>query len=387
MTITIIGGGLAGLVAAIECAERGEDVVLHEAQSHLGGRAKSTKGEYVANHGPHVVYGNGELWRWLSARGLAEPATKAPMRGFRVRHRGTVRRTPPLVAAKAVRQLRRTDAPDDLSLRAWVDREAGPAVADMASRLCHVFTFHHDPGSLAASFVTERARRTITWPTVRYVERGWGAMVDRLAQRATSLGARIETRSKVDALPTDGPVIVATELGAARALLGDDSIRWPGARTAFVDLGLRSRRGDPFVVADLDAGVFLERYSLPDPTLAPAGHGLVQAQVGLRDDETLDDGVRTIEAVFDAALPHWRERETWCRRFVLTDASGALDPPGTTWRDRPAIDRGDGVFLCGDMVAAPGLLGEVSVTSAVAAATSACSHAGSRRPWTAASGA
>jgi len=26
----------------------------------------------------------------------------------------------------------------------------------------------------------------------------------------------------------------------------------------------------------------------------------------------------------------------------------ALDPPGTTWRDRPAIDRGDGSFLCGD---------------------------------------
>ena len=41
--------------------------------------------------------------------------------------------------------------------------------------------------------------------------------------------------------------------------------------------------------------------------------------------------------------------------------SGALDMPGTTWRDRPAVDRGDGVFLAGDMVAAPGLLAEVSL--------------------------
>ena len=44
--------------------------------------------------------------------------------------------------------------------------------------------------------------------------------------------------------------------------------------------------------------------------------------------------------------------------------SGALDMPGTTWRDRPAVDRGDGVFLAGDMVAADGLLAEVAWASA-----------------------
>ncbi|HEY6425280.1 MAG TPA: hypothetical protein VIY28_18980 [Pseudonocardiaceae bacterium] len=58
--------------------------------------------------------------------------------------------------------------------------------------------------------------------------------------------------------------------------------------------------------------------------------------------------------------------------------TGALDLPGLTWRDRPAIDRGDGVFLAGDMVAAPGLLGEVSVNSAVMAARGALRAAGIR---------
>ncbi len=47
--------------------------------------------------------------------------------------------------------------------------------------------------------------------------------------------------------------------------------------------------------------------------------------------------------------------------------SGALDMPGTSWRDRPAVDRGDGVFLAGDMVAAPGLLAEVAWASAIEA--------------------
>jgi hypothetical protein len=42
--------------------------------------------------------------------------------------------------------------------------------------------------------------------------------------------------------------------------------------------------------------------------------------------------------------------------------------PGQTWRDRPAIDRGEGVFIAGDMVAAPGCLSEIAWASGVEAA-------------------
>jgi hypothetical protein len=59
--------------------------------------------------------------------------------------------------------------------------------------------------------------------------------------------------------------------------------------------------------------------------------------------------------------------------------SGALDLPGTTWRDRPAIDRGEGVFLCGDQVAADGCLAEVSFASAIDAGTRAVAFARGRR--------
>jgi hypothetical protein len=54
--------------------------------------------------------------------------------------------------------------------------------------------------------------------------------------------------------------------------------------------------------------------------------------------------------------------------------------PGKTWHDRPAVDRGDGVFLAGDMVAAPGLLAEVSLTSAVEAGRLALAAASAARP-------
>ncbi len=74
-----------------------------------------------------------------------------------------------------------------------------------------------------------------------------------------------------------------------------------------------------------------------------------------------------IEDVLDQAVPQWRERAVWQGSRVVTGATGAIDPPGTTWRDRPGIDQGDGLFLAGDAVAAPGLLSEVAVNSGIEA--------------------
>jgi hypothetical protein len=49
--------------------------------------------------------------------------------------------------------------------------------------------------------------------------------------------------------------------------------------------------------------------------------------------------------------------------------------PGSS-PDRPRVDRGDGVFLAGDMVAAPGLLSEVAFASALQANHRALHQAG-----------
>ena len=83
------------------------------------------------------------------------------------------------------------------------------------------------------------------------------------------------------------------------------------------------------------------------------------------DDESTDQAALRLDRLLDASLPNWRERETWRRRQVMEARTGPLDHPGKSWRDRPAIDRGSGVYLVGDQVAAPGLLSEVSVSSAL----------------------
>ena len=214
---------------------------------------------------------------------------------------------------------------------------------------------------------------------VRYPIGGWSTLVAALERRARALGVEIETASRVQTLP-DPPVIVAIELEQARELLGDDSLSWPSGRTVCLDLGLRRRRGDPAVVSDMDEAGWIGRYSTTNPSVAPDGEELIQAQMPIRPEEGVEQAALRLERLLDVGLVDWRARETWRRRQVMDARSGALDLPGSTWRDRPAIDRGDGVFLAGDMVAAPGLLAEVSWASAIEASRLALEAARTSRP-------
>jgi hypothetical protein len=380
-TINVVGGGLAGMVAAITAGENDATVELYEAHDRLGGRARSLPGDWSANWGPHALYCDGPLWEWLAERDLIPRVTRPAVTGLRLRCDGEARRTPPPCMIRSLAVLRTRAVPDDVSFREWAGLRFGEEAAQRWSSAAGVFAFCHDPGALAASFVTERLRRAFAVPSpARFPVGGWTSLVDRLEARLHELGVRIHTDSPVEQLPSS-PVIVALAPPAARRLLGDDSIDWPGARTALLDIGMRSRRGDASIVSDLDESGFVERFSCRDSSLAPAGHSLVQAQLGLRPGETLDHGVARIEALIDVGFPGWREREAWRRRAVVDCQSGALDPPGSSWSDRPAIDRGDGVWLAGDFVSAPGLLAEVSWASAVSAGVSATARTRTARSW------
>ena len=372
--VHVIGGGIAGLVAAITAAEAGAPVTLHEASARVGGRALGRTSWAGVNLGPHVVLTDGALIRWLRSQGITIGLSRPTWHGLRVlgdESTGASALVPLRLASNVVAR----PAPTGESFRLWSDRVFGPRRSELMCRLAGMFTFHHDPGTLSAQFVWDRYRRLFIHPDrIRMVAGGWSALAQALADRAVACGVRIEAGDKVtaDEFP-GGPAVIATQLPAASRLLGRQ-LSWPGARTALLDVvAIPGRRDWPSIVMDICGDLrtccLIDRMTATFPgMLGSPDADLFQAQLGVDPDTTRTDAVARIERTFDEAAGEWRNRIVWQRSLILTDATGAVDPPGATWRDRPAIDQGDDRFLAGDAVAAPGWLSEVAVNSGVDAA-------------------
>ena len=359
--LMIVGAGLTGLTAAIEAAERGWRVTVAEAHSQPGGRARSLAAPFRANTGPHAIYVDGPWWAWLERHGLTPPIVEAPRDANLVRAAGRLGPWPAELS-RAIAALP-GQAPVEESFRAWLLRHVDAKTAEAMIGVGFIATFDHDPGRLSAAFAHERLRRALAGGA-RYVVGGWSTMAGLLTERAASLGAQIRTRTRVSTLPT-GRTILATSLAAARQLTGDRSLAWPSARTATFDLGLRSGPGPSwFRLMDLDDRIYAARYSLADPTLAPPGHELIQIAAACSPRERKTDAERRVQRLLDQSWPGWRAAVQWHRSAMRTHCTGAIDLPGTTWRNRPAVSRSKTLTVATDQSAAPGLLAETGITAA-----------------------
>jgi phytoene dehydrogenase-like protein len=359
--LTVVGAGVTGLTAAIEAAERGLQVTVAEGHARPGGRARSLPAPFLANTGPHAIYVDGSWWAWLERRGLTPPIVAAPRRASLVRAAGRLGPWPPELSA-AIASLP-AEAPAAESFRGWLLRHVDSKTAEAIVAVAFIFTFDHDPGRLSAAFAHLGLRRGLAGGA-RYVVGGWSTLVGLLADRAAGLGVQLRTQTRVPALPA-GPAILATSLATARQLTGDGSLTWPSARVATVDLGVRAGGGPSwFRAIDLDNRIYAARYTLADPTLAPPGHELIQAAAACAPGERKTDAVRRVQRLLDQTWPGWSGAVTWHRSAMCAHCTGAIDLPGTTWQDRPAVSRGDGLAIATDQSAAPGLLAEVGITAA-----------------------
>lgn len=368
--LTIVGAGLTGLTAAIEAAERGWQVTVAEAHSEPGGRARTLPAPYLANTGPHAVYADGHWWRWLQRRNLTPPVADVQAAASFIRSGN--RLTPwPLDISRAIRSLP-AEPPADESFRAWLLRHVEPPMAEAIIAVAFIATFDYDPGRLSAAFAQPTLQRSLAGGA-RYVVGGWSCLASSLAGRAAELGVRIQTRTRISALPA-GPAILATSLATARQLTGDSSLTWPGARIATFDLGLAVSADDSVSpdwirVLDTDNLIYAARYSLADPTLAPPGHELIQLAAACFPGDRKSDAEQRVHGLLDQAWPGWRAAVRWQRSALRTNCTGAIDLPGTTWRDRPAVARTATLAVATDQSAAPGLLSETGIAAAQLAVT------------------
>jgi phytoene dehydrogenase-like protein len=382
----VVGGGPAGLMAAGRLAQVGFETLLLEAGPHLGGRAASERrGGFDLNQGPHALYIGGPARRELRASGIGldwwQPASAASVFPRDGKAKRTLGGSGQL--GRWFLRLQRTE-PEELagiSTAEWLRQSLGSDRARAsAAALVRVTTFVADQESLSADVAATQLKIGL-FPGVRYLRGGWQQLVDALATKAEADGATLRTRAAVrsltrgsegwelsldgETLRADVVVVAAGGPEAVAKVLGEQAPAAPGpaAELSVLDLGLRSlpRRSRRFALG-VDRPTYLSRHSPPDH---PDGVLLTLASYAREPREALEE-------MADSVQPGWRERVT-LERFLprMVAVSATPTPSGGGLAGRPAVDRGEGLYLAGDWVGGEGWLVDAALASGAAAAAAA----------------
>ncbi|HEX8170163.1 MAG TPA: FAD-dependent oxidoreductase [Thermoanaerobaculia bacterium] len=422
--VVIVGGGLAGMAAAVYLARAGRSVTLFERRRLLGGRAITTVRQgYRFNLGAHGLYRHGAAASVYRELGI-------PIRGGTLRsgahalHRGDTHRLPTglvsllttsLLSFRGKRELasallrvrrRRPAAVAEGSVREWLDAHFDDARArQVMETFLRIFTYTSDDRQSAAAALAQA--RIALRGGVLYLDEGWQRLVDALHSTAVAAGVHFVSSSRIvgvvqdgavravelgglelDAdrsdtlamtMPSGGPeeiegalipaetVLLAVDPHTAADLAGEVGQSWRAAQpvtAACLDVALRSLpRPHHTFVAGIDEPLYLSVHSAA-AQLTPKGGALVHlVKYGARDPERDE---RDLETMLDRYQPGWREVLVHRRYLPAMTVSNALIAPGAR---RPSVTTPvRGLYLAGDWVGDEGMLSDAALSSARAAA-------------------
>ncbi len=405
LDVAIIGGGLAGLTAARLAQRAGATVAVLEAHQ-IGGRGRTDERDgFRFNLGAHALYLDGPAHRTMTDLGIdvsGGPPNADGSIGTLVDRHGVLPQTARQLLMTSLLGLRGKAAVGRVlksvpkmnaaafatsSVNDWMETLHLPDdAAALLLLLIRVSTYTNAPDVVSADVAITQLQAALS-TGVRYLDGGWGRMVDQLADgldvRTFEAASVIEDGDTVAIASISGDVVharavvvaVSSPDVAARLLGRPPFVVGPKIEAACLDLGIRRQIG-PGVWFGVDQPLYLSQHT-PPADLAPAGQAVVHVLRYL---------VPATHARADHASPEVQRAELrqHARRAGITDddivtsrylhrmtvvsaAPAALlgGMPG-----RPAITA-TGVsraFLAGDWVGPTGHLLDASCASAADAA-------------------
>jgi len=422
-THIVIGGGVAGLIAATSLAKAGHPVVLVEKGSTLGGRAATRqKHGFSFNLGPHALYREGQMRRTLQSFGI-DPAGAIPggNGGYAI-YQERLHTLPtgflslvttdllPLSAKFEFAGLLSRIGSIDTSriqhetLTSWLSAHVRhQLVRDVLKMLVRVTSFINAPDQQSAGAAIEQLQLGARG-NVLYLDGGWQTFVDGLRRAATAAGAKIISGAPAVALERGGRTVTGVRLSDGTllpslavivtgspadvdALAGTSFLRTlpPPVRHATLDIGLRSLPNPKRLVAfGVDRPLYFSVHSAV-ANLAPSGAAVLHVSKYLEVDETADrETEKQLERLADEVQPGWRSvvySQQFLQNLTVTHTMPTAATGGAAGRPSVRLASADNVFIAGDWVGARGQLSDAAAASALdaAAAVAQMSPAHERR--------
>lgn len=415
--LIVVGGGLAGLIAAAKVAQAGRSVMVLEHARHLGGRAITTiKDGRHLNLGAHALYCGGHAFRLLKE--LQVPFTGAfpnggravflegkteygfPVNAWTLITSGMLTLREKWIYSRLISEMPQlnTESLQKISIQTWIEQQAGNGhLAALLRSLFRLNTFCDDGEQLSAAVAIEQFQIGLA-KNVWYLDGGWQSLVAGLQGQAEAAGTKFRNSASVKRVQSDTEgvtvtlangevlrsrnVILAVPPEAASKILnlpeGAALPRWAEqaipVRVACLDVCLdKLTRPEHRFALGLDRSVYFSVHSAA-AKLAPDGIAVVHLMKYLREDVEKSYAATEVELeeVLDQMQPDWRAH-TVERRFlpgmIVSHCLPTASEGGLAGRPAVRVEGMAGVYLAGDWVGARGMLADASAASAEEAAS------------------
>jgi len=408
--VVVVGGGLAGLVAATAAAREGAAVTLLERLAEPGGRARTREERgFRFNMGPHALYSAGPGAEVLRDFGVEPSGGRPATSGALARKGGRLHALPggfaSLVSTGLLALAEKLEAARWLAALPGLDTRAFDCVPldetlaaqlrhegsrELARALVRLTAYANDPARMSGGAALRQLK--LAQGGVLYLHGGWQSLVHALRDVALRAGVVLRTAARVRSVEHDtrvsGVVLASGERIPAEAVVLATS---PAEASDLVDGGnhpelARHAKGTvPVRAACLDVG--LSRLTQPrrlfalgidEPTyasvhsawaeLAPAGCALIQVARYLAPDESVERaGLEAeLEDVLDALQPGWRAHvvaKKLLRDLVVVHELPRASSGGLAGRPAARVDGTHGLFVAGDWVGPEGMLADAALAS------------------------
>ncbi|MDQ0231698.1 phytoene desaturase family protein [Metabacillus malikii] len=406
--VIVIGGGLAGLTAALYLAKSGKRVAVLDKGTSFGGRAstKDVSGS-MYNLGPHAFYKKGKAVKSLEALGIRMNGGSPSLKGVVFSHDEAFTLPSDVQSVVSTGLLNWKEKKEfaylmwkiakinpknyeNHTLKQWVEQEiSSERIQQVVYMFCRLACYTNAPEIVNAGVTLRQLQLSLGGAL--YVNRGWQSVIDQLTEKSANLGVDLVKQCKVEEIKItntnksvlyyeegelrelDAESIVATvppkELlrlvkGIEESQLGGQLQTCIPVRATCLDVTLKHLpNAKQHFSLDLDNAYYYSNHSKGAKLTYHPNHHVIHVMKYLTPQEK-SIPEHLLATFLGKNQPNWREYLVTKRFMPNVIVSHRIHEPGKKKYLASALSEFPGLILAGEWVSDDWMLAEAAIHSA-----------------------